>query len=209
MSVSSIRYLRAWEVNRDGTRAGLAVTAVDIDVHAPTRMKLLPAVLEPGRSLDELVLYGELVHRNLFRQRYAYALEIWGNMRSTGQAAGYDAGTVAPNIWGYCVFPLVRTNHADPDVDDDTLDYTYAKYTDADGVAVDAVRFNIHTGHAWGEGPHPVRFVEHDNTLHPAHIDPLRADIPFMFATTTMAPSAALQYTEHITKRQVADTWPA
>jgi hypothetical protein len=208
MSVASIRYLRAWEVNSDGTLAGLAATAVDIDQHAPTRMKLRPAVLDPGRSLDELVLYGELVHRNLFRRRYAYALEIWGNIKSTGPCLDVANATVVPGLWGYCVFPLVRTNHDDPDVDDDTLEYTYARYDDEYGNNVDAVRFNIHPGHAWGEGPHPVRFVEHDDTLHPAHIDPLAPHIPFMFATTTMAPSTALQYTEHVRTRKVADVWP-
>lgn len=208
MSTASIRYLRAWEVNLDGTRAGLAATAVDIDQHAPTRMKMQFGARE-GLPHNELVLYGELVHRNLFRRAHAYALEIWGNV-VTSPAQGALHPTVVPDQWGYCVFPLGRPIDDDPEVDDDTLEYVYPQYIDDQGNNVDAVRFQLHKGNAWGEGPHPVRFVEHDDTLHPAYLDPpLTPDLEFMFAQTTMNPTTALQYTEHITKRQVADTWPA
>lgn len=204
---ASIRYLRVWEVNRDGTLAGLAATCTDIDQHAPTRMKMRFAALE-RLPHNELVLYGELVHNNLFRSQYAYALEIWGNV-VTSPAQGPLTPTVVPDQWGYCVFPLARP-HPDPTVVDDTLEYGYDQYIDDEGNGIDAVRFNLHKGNAWGEGPHPVRFVEHDGALRPAYLDPpLAPDLEFMFAQTTMNPVAALQYTEHVTKRQVADTWPA
>lgn len=205
MSTASIRYLRAWEVNLDGTLAGLAATCTDIDQHAPTRMKLATGRNSLGHS--ELVLYGELVHRNLFTHQYAYALEIWGNIL-TAPAQGSFTPTVVPDAWGYCVFPLARP-HPDPAVDDAIFDYSYEQYIDDQGHSVDAIRFDLHKGNAWGEGPHPIRFVEHDGTLYPAYLDPpLAPDLEFMFAQTTMNPTAALQYTEHITKRQVADTWP-
>lgn len=194
--IASIRYMRIWEANRDGTLAGLAATCTDLDQHAPTRMKL---------EGNELVLYGELVHRDLFRRWHAYALEIWGNVVT--KPLGSDGPpTVVPDRWGYIVFPLARPTH-DVEVDDDTLERVFPKYRDEDGNDVDSVRFGLLGGNAWADGPHPVQFADIDGELQPVHLDPIRSDMRFMVITTNMSPTAALQYSEHIKMRGPADTW--
>jgi hypothetical protein len=197
MSKASIRYLRVWEVNRDGTLAGLAATCTDIDEHAPTRMKI---------EGNELVLYGELVHRDLFRRWHGYALEIWGNVM-TAPARGSLQPRVVPDRWAYIVFPLARPAH-EVEVDDDTLERVFPKYRDEDGAEVDSVRFELLAGNAWADGPHPVQFADIDGELQPVHLDPIRSDMRFMGITTNMSPTAALQYSDHIKMRQAADIWP-
>jgi hypothetical protein len=206
VTLASIRYLRAWEVNRDGTIAGLAATAIDLDEHAPTRMKFIPAATTSDRTRDELILYGELAHKNLFSPSRAYALEIWGNVRITGPCGAAGGPTTVTNLWSYCVVPFARPNYPEHTVDEHTVEYRYPKYTDGDGVTYDAERFDLIEGNAWGAGPHPIRFVDHDGELRPAYLDPpLGATDLWRAQTTTMAPLAALQYTDHARATKDAD----
>lgn len=193
MRGTKLTHMRAWEMNGDGTRAGLAFTARD---HEPLKDHYLVGVVIDDQR-NTLTLYGELVHRDLFNPDIPYGLELWAPLRVHG------AGECAqgPTQWAYFVLPMARM--ADVAVDADGY-YTYGEYTHADGNTYPALTFNLHTGHQWGRGPHPVRLVEVGAELQPAYLEDIAATYNRVLMTTTMAPETAFQYTERITHRKPA-----
>lgn len=193
MRGTKLTHLRAWEMNGDGTRAGLAFTAYD---HEPLAARYFAGVVIDDVH-NTLTLYGDLVQRDLFNPDIPYGLELWAPLRVHG--AG-DC-TEGPNQWAYFVLPMARVSDVFADADGY---YTYHGYDHPDGNTYPALIFNLRTGHQWGRGPHPVRLVEVGAELQPAYLDDIAATYNRVLMTTTMAPATALQYTERITHRKPA-----
>lgn len=198
-------HLRAWEVNGDGTVAGLAFTARDLDQHDPLKGQYATGAVIDDGDANTFALYGGLVGHDLFNADIAYGIEMWVPMTS------HQLPTCepAPTQWFYFVMPLLRL------VDDFTVDadgyYTYREDNHS-GTPYPALTFTMHARHQWGRGPHPVRLVEVGAELEPAYLDPIPEHCNRAHVSTTMAPATAFQYTDNITHRKPARkgiSWPA
>lgn len=189
---AALTHMRAWEVNGDGTRAGLAFTARDLDRHDPLKRRhFTGAVIDDAPGT--FTLFGGLAPVHLFSGGVAYAFELWAPMEPTDECA--------PPRWAYFVLPMTRL------VVDFTIGldgWEYADYVHTDGCRYPSLTFTLHAGNQWGKGPHPVRLVEVGAELTPAYFDELPASCKFTYAATAMAPTTALQYTDHITHRTPA-----
>lgn len=193
MRPTKLTHMRAWEMNGDGTRAGLAFTARD---HEPLKDHYFAGVVIDDVH-NTLTLYGTLVQRDLFNPDIPYGLELWAPLRTHG------GGDCAQGLaqWAYFVLPMARVS--DVATTDDGY-YMYRGYDHPDGNTYPALTFDLRTGHQWGRGPHPVRLVDVGDELQPAYLEDIAATYNRVLMTTTMAPETAFQYTEHITHRKPA-----
>jgi hypothetical protein len=194
MKPMKLTHLRAWEMNADGTRAGLAFTARDTE---PLKEDYFAGVVIDDEPAT-LTLYGTLVQQDLLNPDIPYGLELWAPLVT--HLAADRAHELTQ--WAYFMMPMSRMVR-DFNVGFDGTEY-FAAYTHPDGHTYPSVTFNLHTGHQWGRGPHPVRLVEVGDELQPAYLDDIATTYNRVMTTTTMAPETALQYTEHITHRKPA-----
>lgn len=191
-----LTHLRAWEMNGDGTRAGLAFTAHDTE---PLKDHYFAGVVindEPAA----LTLYGDLVERDLFNPDIPYGLEMWSPL------VAHQAPACAQELtqWAYFVIPMARIANRSVIGLDGNEYYVGADYQHPNGRSYPSLTFSLHTGHQWGRGPHPVRLVEVGTELQPAYLDEVTSTYNRVYMTTTMAPATAFQYTERITHRKPA-----
>lgn len=190
-------------MNGDGTRAGLAFTARDLDRDDPLNKHYVTGFVLDSES-ERCTLYGGLLQHNLFSSGLPYGFELWAPLRPRHQL---DSCAEAPTQWAYLVLPMARL------VEDFTagLDgWAYSKYDHPNGHSYPAVTFTLHAGHQWGRGPHPVRLIEAGDAWEPAYFtDDLAGTYKYAMGTTTMAPSTALQYTDDITHRKPARKGPS
>jgi hypothetical protein len=192
VKAGNLTHMRAWEMNADGTRSGLAFTARDLNRHEPLRgVHRTGIVIDDRPSGPMLNVYGGLADRDdLFDPRYTYGIEMWVPLRHAG-----TPDTERPTQWAYFVLPRARVDE-------------HTDYTDPGGTNHPAVTFTLSAGHQWGPGPHPVHWFDTGDTLEPAYLNTLATIYAYAYMTTTMAPSTAFQYTDAITHRPATPKGP-
>lgn len=198
MRGTKLTHLRAWEMHGDGTRAGLAFTARDREPLGDEYFA--GGVIDDTEGCATLILYGDLINRDLFNPEVPYGLELWSPL------FGHRTPAYGQELtqWAYVVIPMARIANGSVIGLDGNEYYIGADYQHPNGNSYPSLTFSLHTGHQWGRGPHPVRLVEVGTELQPAYLDEVASTYNRVLMTTTMAPETAFQYTERITHRKPA-----